>query len=56
MLSNVRVPLLVVWMVGVGGNSRFCPVSWFDELARILTKVAGSLVFGPMVYLMLTLL
>ena len=26
-------------MVGVGGSLKVLPVSWFDELARILTKV-----------------
>ena len=26
-------------MAGGGGSLRFLPVSWFDELARILTKV-----------------
>ena len=26
-------------MAGAGGSSRFLPLSWFDELARILTKV-----------------
>ena len=39
MLFNVKVLLLVVLMAGVGGRSRFYLFSWYDELARILSKV-----------------
>ena len=35
----MRATLLVVLMVGVGGSLKVLPVSWYDELARILTKV-----------------
>ena len=35
MLFSVRVPLRVVLMVEL----KVLPVSWYDELARILTKV-----------------
>ena len=33
------MPLRVVLMVGCGGEFKVLSVSWFDELARILTKV-----------------
>ena len=34
--------LLVVLMVGVGRNFKVLPVSWYDELARILTLVEDT--------------
>ena len=42
-LTGQMLPLLVVLMVGVGGSLRVFPVSWYDELARILAKVEDLL-------------
>ena len=42
MLFNVRVPLLVVLTAGVWRELKVLPVSWFDGLARILTKVEDT--------------
>ena len=39
MLFNVRVLLQVVLIVGVWRELKVLLVSWYDELARILTKV-----------------
>ena len=39
MLCSVKVPLLEVLMVGGWRELKVLSVSWYDELARILTKV-----------------
>ena len=42
MLFDVRALLLVALVVGVGESLRLYPVSWFDGLARILSKVEDT--------------
>ena len=37
-MNSVRAPLLVVLLVG-WKELKVLPVSWYDELARVLTKV-----------------